>query len=181
MTASYRVVGLNALERSGAHPATCAVCGHEDLKRPVKLEGPGGVLWVGEGCAANLLYGRMERADKTRARRAAREATDVVEAAEAKARSAASDADSEKWQAFLDAEAPAKFRGERFLQIEHMGGYARARAAFLSSTTPPTTPAPGTERPKCPHCKTSVGAGEMVIDRRGHAAHRECLPRGTGA
>ena len=50
-----KVVSAPKLSKFHAH--TCARCGHEELEKPVWLEGDGKIAAYGSGCAAVLLFG----------------------------------------------------------------------------------------------------------------------------
>lgn len=107
-------------------PSVCDCCGREDLKRTVKLINPGGaVVWYGCGCAARV----MGLAPKTvrAAKKAAEEQADTAARLAREAEHRASDA---LWQAFLDSAAGPV--GDRFKQIEALGGYAAARVRFAA-------------------------------------------------
>jgi hypothetical protein len=52
---TYRIVAKPRFADLYTH--TCRCCGHEELERPVWVEGPEGVQTYGTGCAAKLLYG----------------------------------------------------------------------------------------------------------------------------
>jgi hypothetical protein len=118
----YRFAQLSIGE-SLTSPTVCECCEREDLKRTVKLVSPEGrAVWFGTGCAARAMgiAPKLVRAAKRDA-----EATAVAEQdAIVRAQRASVDA---AWQAFLDATAGV---GERFSQIERLGGYKVARALF---------------------------------------------------
>lgn len=71
---------VDAPRRSTHYAATCSICGHEELKRPVWLKdnATGQVIPVGPQCAANVLQGVTAKEVKAAARtlRAAKEAAD---------------------------------------------------------------------------------------------------------
>lgn len=109
----------------------CAFCDFEELRRPVFLSGPDGLVAAGTRCAAVALGLvpastrsesvaakalrplQAELADRLRAERAADE----------RARDA-------RWQAFLDAHAGP---GDRLEQIGRLGGITAAHAAFAAA------------------------------------------------
>jgi hypothetical protein len=110
----------------------CDCCGRSNLKRYVVLRvvdcnahDSGDVVFYGTGCAATAegipaktIKAEADAADQ--ARRAAEEA----------ARAAASETRRMAWVAFLDASAPGL---DMLEQIERLGGYAEARAAFRAA------------------------------------------------
>lgn len=85
----YRVLGTTD------DCTTCGVCGREDLKSTVVLDGGDGTLYAGSDCAAKLA-GRPVKAIETEARRADRAAKEEARRAEALARQAASVARNER-------------------------------------------------------------------------------------
>lgn len=103
----------------------CECCGREDLKRTVAISFDGAAaVYYGTTCAA--------RAIKTTAadvRAAARRADDDKKAAARAIRDAEFRAEDARWQSFLDERAPGGT--DRFTQIERLGGYAAARAAYM--------------------------------------------------
>jgi hypothetical protein len=106
-------------------PTACDCCGREDLKRTVKLINPEGcVVWFGTGCAAVAMG-----LTKPAVRKAKKAVEDAAESAERAANDAARKVEDSRWQAFLDAQVG---KADRFTQIEKLGGYAKARAKFVS-------------------------------------------------
>lgn len=122
---SYRLVGLSLFERQGSHPDTCSVCGREELLHPVKLEGPEGIVWVGTGCASNLLFGRTDKVTKSQTRKLQKEAQTIVETEERREAQRISDEKFAAWKLFLDETAGPGDTGD---QIRRLGGFAAARA-----------------------------------------------------
>jgi hypothetical protein len=53
MSITYRLA--NAPKGSAMYAFTCSLCGHEELNKPVFLDGGAGVAAYGTGCAAKLL------------------------------------------------------------------------------------------------------------------------------
>lgn len=113
---------MDAFDRVNGGPTTCQHCGREDLLRTVKMTDGAAVMWLGRGCAAKAMGVGLREYD-----RAAKAVQDEADAAERRAREAAWKAEDARWQAFLDARAPGL---DRFSQIQALGGYAAARAAF---------------------------------------------------
>jgi hypothetical protein len=114
----------------------CDCCGKIDLKSTVAIEtAAGNVVHYGVVCAARAL--------KTSAKIVKSEtkiADDAKRAAAEAARRAAYEKHDAEWQAFLDARAPrsavpADFDGKpnRLAQINYLGGFAAARAAFKAT------------------------------------------------
>ncbi len=104
----------------------CDCCGRSDLKGTVALcdhDNADETVYFGCVCAA-----RAMKVASVEVRKAAREADAAKVRAEMAARAAASDAEYKKCQAWLDAKVGPK--GERFLQLEALGGYAAAMAAY---------------------------------------------------
>lgn len=120
MTTTYRFLG-NTDEVD-----TCDCCGRTDLKSTVALEDEAGnVVHFGVVCAA--LATRTTAKD---VRSAARKADEEKRAREAAARQAEFRAEYDRFQAFLDSRVAPK--GQRFLQLQALGGMAAARAAFAA-------------------------------------------------
>lgn len=120
----YRYAEL-ARGESLCSPDTCDHCGRPDLKKTVKLITPEGrVVWFGVGCAANAMGASLKavRAGKAKAE-------SDLEARERQENNAWAQEQTDRWQAFLDQHAPAQ-HGDRFKQIEALGGWNVARAQF---------------------------------------------------
>lgn len=109
--------------------AECDCCGRANLKVTVALmfEGAADVVFYGTTCAAKAL-----RMPAKEVKAAAKAADDAKAAAERAVREAAWKAESDRWSAWLNSKVPSK-RGEIFLQIEALGGYAAARAAYMEA------------------------------------------------
>ena len=106
-------------------PTTCDCCGREELKRTIKLVHPSGrTVWYGTGCAAKAMS--VGERDVKRARE---EQVSADSKALASAQDAARRAEYAAFQAFLDARVP-QHRGERFQQLQAMGGMQAARQAY---------------------------------------------------
>lgn len=106
---------------------TCDCCGRADLKATVALSiDDGEPVYFGVVCAA-----RATKRDAKFIRTAARAADNEREKAERKAREAERSAkwlaETLPWFAFLDANGKGT---DRFTQMESLGGYKVARAAF---------------------------------------------------
>lgn len=107
---------------------TCDCCGRSDLKATVALEDEcGTVVHYGVVCAA-----RAMKLTATEVRRGARKADDDKRRAEEAARTAAWRAEYNAFQMWLDARVAPK--GDRFRQLEALGGYKAARAAYEAET-----------------------------------------------
>lgn len=108
----------------------CECCGRTDLKRTVimrVLDADGNQIdqrFFGTTCAARAA-GRPVAAIKAEAADADQAAREAAEAAR-RARAAARD---DEWQAWLDANSNA---GDRIAQLEELGGFAAAHAAFAA-------------------------------------------------
>lgn len=124
-TLRFRPAATNAFDRTN-NPTTCQCCGREDLKKTVKMTDGNAIVWMGTGCAAKAM-GVGIKVYTAEARAVQKTADD----AEALAREAERKAWDARWQAFLDARAP-QLRGDRFLQIEALGGYSKANAEFVA-------------------------------------------------
>lgn len=113
---------------------TCDCCGRARLKVTVALVLDGAIdpVYFGTSCAARAL-----RTGANDVRAAARAADDERRAEAEHARREAARVADAAWQAFLDARAPthgsASRWPDRFRQIEELGGYAAARAAFVAA------------------------------------------------
>ena len=111
----------------------CDCCGRADLKKTVALSFDGGAaVYYGTTCAA-LALGRKPveiKADARAADKARRQAEEWARYQDHAAKTAL-------WQSFLNERAPGivDFDGKpnTFRQIEHLGGYAAARAAYEAS------------------------------------------------
>lgn len=125
-TLKLRPAPMNALDRVSGGPTTCQHCGREDLLRTVKMTDGAAVMWLGRGCAAKAMgvglreFGRAQKAVQ-----------DEADAAERRAREAERQAEYNAFQAWLDATVAPK--GDRFRQLEALGGYAAANAAYKAS------------------------------------------------
>jgi hypothetical protein len=101
----------------------CECCGRDDLKRTVAISFDGAAaVYYGTTCAARSI--KTTAAD---IRASARRAMDAKIAAERAERDAKFRAEDALWQSFLDSRSPGR---DRFSQIESLGGYAAARAAY---------------------------------------------------
>jgi hypothetical protein len=119
----FRPAPMSAMERFNV-PTVCECCGREDLTKTVKVTDGAAVLWMGTGCAAKACgvgvreFGKAMKAEQ-----------DAQDAAERQEREAAHRAEDARWQSFLDARCPEK-RGDRFSQIQALGGGTAAREAY---------------------------------------------------
>lgn len=105
-------------------PEVCDCCGREGLKKTVKLISPEGrVVWFGVGCAARAMGCKPPVV-----RQARQEAIDTLEEQERRANWDVAQAEDARWQAWLDAHTTA--RGNRFKQIEELGGWTAARSGY---------------------------------------------------
>ena len=103
---------------------TCDCCGRTNLKRTVALRDSGGeVGFYGTTCAALLL--RREAKD---VRREAREAQDRIEEATRAEKQRASQAELERWTAFLRQRSG--INADVATMIRALGGFASARSAY---------------------------------------------------
>ncbi len=122
----YRYAEL-ARGESLCSPDTCGHCGRTNLKKTIKLITPtGSAVWFGVGCAARAMGVGLK---EVKAAKASAEAALAFQL-----RSARMDEDRKEeavWQAFLDRHAPAQ-HGNRFKQIEAMGGWSVARPLYIS-------------------------------------------------
>jgi hypothetical protein len=112
---------------------TCDCCGRKNLKSTIALEVNDETVYYGLTCAASAL-GRTAKEVRTGARLADKAAADA-RTAEFRAKHASEDA---AWQSFLDLAAPEFSKSfmngpDRFRQIDKIGGYTAARAAFEAS------------------------------------------------
>lgn len=123
-TLRFWPAATDAFERMN-NPATCQHCGREDLLRTVKMTDGVAVMWMGRGCAAKAMGVGLK--EYTKAAKVVQDAWDKVE--RAKQEAAHREADN-AWQAFLDGAAGP---GERFHQIERLGGYAAANAMYKAA------------------------------------------------
>ena len=121
----FRPAATSAMERANA-PSVCECCGREDLKKTVKVTNGATTMWMGTGCAAKACgvgikdFGKALKAEQ-----------DQHDAAERKAEEIAWRARDAVWQAHLDARCP-QLKGERFRQIEALGGIRTAREGFAA-------------------------------------------------
>jgi hypothetical protein len=124
----YRILGTTD------DVTTCDCCGRENLKKTVALaalDADGneiGTVYYGVDCAAKaeglpakLIRKEAETADRAKGEAKRREARDRR------------DAEDAQWFAWLDARAPHLI-GDRLLQIEALGGYGAASAAYAAKT-----------------------------------------------
>lgn len=105
----------------------CDCCGRTGLKSTVALlvgEDALEPVYYGVTCAAKALGMRAPEV-----RKAAKAADDAREAAERAKREEEQRAQSAVWFAWLDSKVP-ELRGDAFRQLEKLGGYRVARAAF---------------------------------------------------
>lgn len=122
MTAAKRFTVLGTTDEV----TTCDCCSRRNLKGTVALcdhDAGDETVYFGCVCAA-----RVMKVASVDVRKAARDADAAKVRAEMAARAAAADAEYRVFQAWLDSKVGPK--GERFLQLEALGGYAAARAAF---------------------------------------------------
>lgn len=121
--AGYKFAEL-ARGESLQSPDTCDCCDRTGLKRTVKLINPAGrVVWFGTGCASRAMGCDEDTVRKARTSAIEREATNGRMEIER-----ARQASEAEWQAFLNDRAGHGL--DRFSQIEKLGGYKVARAAF---------------------------------------------------
>jgi hypothetical protein len=126
----FRVAAISGFERFNV-PTTCQCCGREDLLKTVKVASldDGAVMWMGRGCAAKACgMGIKEFGKALKTTQAAQDTREDQERREANAKEDA------RWQAFLDARCPEK-RGDRFSQIQALGGYTVANTAYKAELT----------------------------------------------
>src|SRR4051812_6200081 len=101
MENAYRLAPLTWSERTNP-VGLCAICGHEDLRHPVKLEtADGSTVWAGTGCAANLILGRQDRVARTEIRRLARELTEAHAAEAQRAGAEVAAVEAQTYRAWL--------------------------------------------------------------------------------
>ncbi len=107
----------------------CDCCGRRNLKLTVALlfEGEVEPVFFGTSCAAKAL-----RMPAKEVKAAAKAADDAKAASERAEREAVYKAEMARWVAWLDNNAPS-LKGEIFRQIESLGGYAAANAAYRAS------------------------------------------------
>lgn len=122
-TQRWTPAGTSAQERLN-NPSECGCCGRQGLKKTIKMRAVGGasILWMGVGCAAKAAVLGVKQLQE-----AAALADDAIMLAE---RCAGRSADA-AWQAFLDSRTTVGL--DRFTQIQKLGGYKAAKAAFLGS------------------------------------------------
>ncbi len=126
---SYRIA--EAPRFAGQRNWDCCRCDHEQLRRPVFLEGPSGVFAAGVRCAAIMLGLVPETATSEEGRKALKAHTDELRAAEERTRRARADAENAVWQAWLVENAPD--HDNTFERIQALGGYAAAKAAYRAA------------------------------------------------
>lgn len=105
---------------------SCDCCGRTGLKSTVALllGDAADPVYYGVTCAARALKSTAKEV-----RKGTRAADDAIAAARLEAQLAESRAHDALWQAYLDAAAGP---GERFHQIERLGGFGPARDGFLA-------------------------------------------------
>lgn len=127
--AAYRLA--DAPRFASGRTFDCAFCDHAELKRPVFLTGPDGLVAAGTRCAA-IALGIVPAS--TRSESVAAKALRPLQAElDAARRRAAADAErvaDAAWQAFLDSAAGP---GDRLAQIRSLGGIAAAREAYAAA------------------------------------------------
>lgn len=124
-TIRFRPAATSAMERANV-PAECQCCGRADLKKTVKVVSLDGsaTLWMGTACAAKACGLGVREFGK-----AIKGEQDAQDASEAQAVREAHAAEYARFQAFLDARLPS-LRGDRFRQLQALGGYSAAREAY---------------------------------------------------
>lgn len=112
----------------------CDCCGKPNLKVYVVMEPAEGgeVLHLGTTCAA-VMQGRPS----IDIRREAREADAAIRAAKRVEDAKRARVEDAAWQAFLDERAPGL--PDRILQIDALGGYGAARAAYRGTLVTATS------------------------------------------
>lgn len=107
---------------------TCECCGKSNLTSTVALSiDDGDAVYFGVTCAARAL--KMAPKD---VRAGAREADDAKAAAERAAKEATRRAEDARWGAWLAAHSTET---DRFRQIESLGGFTKAHAAYASEVS----------------------------------------------
>lgn len=127
-TIRFRPAATSAMERANV-PSTCQCCGREDLQKTVKVVALDGsaTLWMGRGCAAKACGMGVKDFGRTMKRE-----QDAQDASDKAAEDASRRAEDARWQAFLDGRCP-ELRGNRFAQIQALGGAKVARAEYLAA------------------------------------------------
>lgn len=120
---TFRPDATSAIERASV-PTTCQCCGREGLRRTVKMTDGTAVMWMGVGCAAKGTGVSVREINA-----AERNVQTVADEADRKAADDAHRVTMVRWQTHLNARCP-EHRGEVFLQIQALGGMARAREGF---------------------------------------------------
>lgn len=120
--------GVKFLGTTDEHDA-CDCCGRSNLKVYVVLmfEGACDAVFYGTSCAARAL-----RMPAREVKASAKNADDAARAERERIAREERTVHDAHWQRFLDEHAPGK-RGDRFLQIEALGGYGAARDMFVAA------------------------------------------------
>ena len=126
---TYRIA--EAPRFAGQRNWDCCRCDHEQLRRPVFLEGPTGVFAAGTRCAAIMLGLVPDTATGEEGRKALKAHTDNLRSNEERDRRARTTAENAIWQAWLADNAPD--HDNTFERIQALGGYAAAKAAYRAA------------------------------------------------
>lgn len=105
---------------------TCDCCGRKGLKSTVALEldDASDPVYYGVSCAAQAL-----RLSAKEVRAHAKAVDDANETERRRLEDIERRKQDALWQAYLDERVP-ELRGERFQQIQALGGYSKAKAGF---------------------------------------------------
>lgn len=107
---------------------TCECCGRKNLKHTVALSfDDGEAVFYGTSCAAVAL-----RMPAIEVKRSAKKVDDEKRNAEMATRQAADRSRYAAFQTWLDAQLPS-LKGERFLQLQELGGYKAAHGNYLQT------------------------------------------------
>lgn len=113
---------------AGMRSWDCCRCEHEELRRPVFLAGPGGVVAAGTRCAAVMLGLAPDTATDAEARKVLRPVVAEFEESQRKAHRAAMYAKTADWHAWLETNAPGL--PGTLERIHALGGLTAAKAAY---------------------------------------------------
>ena len=116
---TYRIA--EAPRFAGQRNWDCCRCDHEQLRRPVFLEGPTGVFAAGTCCAAIMLGLVPDTATSEESRKALKAHTDNLRSNEERDRRARTTAEN------------APDHDNTFERIQALGGYAAAKAAYRAA------------------------------------------------
>ena len=123
-----RPAATSAMERANV-PTTCGCCGREGLKKTVKMTDGAACYWLGTGCAAKAMGVGIREYTA-----AANDVQDAADKAERESAELARRAEYAVFQAWLDGVTDPSLKGDRFRQLQAIGGMKVARERYAAAT-----------------------------------------------